>query len=139
MRKLTRNAIISAVSVATLSVVAPVPASSMPVARAPAVTAGQGATEVAYRRHYARRGGGGAGAAAALGVFGAIAGAAIASQAYNNDYYYDGYPGNYGYGSPAWGYDEPVYGGPRYYAPRYHSPRAWPRNHQRGNWHDGGS
>ena len=134
MRNLTRSGVIAAVAATALCAFAPAPASAVPVTGAQTVKADIGVTEVRYRRHYVRRGGG---AGAALGVFGAIAGAAIAGGGgYYNDYDY-GYPANYGYGYgyPAYGYDAPVYAGPRYVYPRG---RATYQN-RRGNWHDGGN
>lgn len=74
-----------------------------------------------------RRGGNAAAAAAALGVFGAIAGAAIASSQ-RDRYYGDGYyygPG-YGYYGPRRYYVAPR---PHYYGPRYGYNRGYYRGH----------
>lgn len=76
---------------------------------------------VRYKRRYvrARRGGNAAAAAAALGVFGAIAGAAIASSQrdryYDDGYYYAPAP-SYGYYQAPGYYEAPRQ---RYYGPRY--------------------
>ena len=91
-----------------VSAASSVSAAPMSVAGAEIVTPASQITDVRYRRHYVVRRHRGVGPAAVLGLFGALAGAAIASNRYDDGYYYGGYPA-YGYGYPAYGYGYPAY------------------------------
>ena len=105
----------AAILVAGLASSAPASAAPAMVSNVQAVAASSQLTDVRYRartrsvrHHYVRRHRGGVGPGAVLGLFGAIAGAAIASNRYDDDYY--GYPA-YGYSQPNYGYG--------YYGPAY--------------------